>query len=88
MYEQRMADGSTKMLVGSVESVTVNFTVREGLYLYCKIVNFSFEILHTDVRHVLWDAWFGPTNGLFCRAIISPGGGDITQKRNTDNKDG
>ncbi|KAJ7327768.1 hypothetical protein OS493_026647 [Desmophyllum pertusum] len=29
MYEQRMADGSTKMLVGSVESVTVNFTVRE-----------------------------------------------------------
>lgn len=30
MYEQRMANDATKMFVGSVESVTVNFTVREG----------------------------------------------------------
>ena len=30
IYEQRMAGGATKMSVGSVESVTVNFTVREG----------------------------------------------------------
>ena len=30
MYEQRMANGAAKMFVGSVESVTVNFTVREG----------------------------------------------------------
>lgn len=30
MYEQRMANGATKMFVGSVEPVTVNFTVTEG----------------------------------------------------------
>ncbi|XP_020603965.1 titin-like [Orbicella faveolata] len=31
MYEQRMANGATKIFVGSVESVTVNFTVREDV---------------------------------------------------------
>ncbi|XP_078369723.1 uncharacterized protein LOC144653563 isoform X2 [Oculina patagonica] len=29
VYEQRIANGGTKMFVGSAESVTVNFTVRE-----------------------------------------------------------
>lgn len=30
MYEQRMADGAAKIFVGSVNPVTVNFTVKEG----------------------------------------------------------
>lgn len=30
IYEQRMASNATKMFVGSIEVITVNFTVREG----------------------------------------------------------
>ena len=30
MYEQRMAGSAAKIFVGSVESVTANFTVKEG----------------------------------------------------------
>ena len=30
MYEQRMAGSAAKIFVGSMESVTVNFTVKEG----------------------------------------------------------
>ena len=30
IYEQRMASNATKMFVGSIEAVTINFTVREG----------------------------------------------------------
>ena len=40
MYEQRVANGAAKMFVGSVEPVTVSFTVREGT----KSVNMVFVI--------------------------------------------
>ena len=32
LYEQRMGNGTAKMFVGSAESVTVSFTVREGTW--------------------------------------------------------
>lgn len=30
LYEQRMASNAAKLFVGSIESVTLNFTVKEG----------------------------------------------------------
>ena len=37
-YEQRMANGATKMFIGSVESITVNFTVTEGTFTISFVV--------------------------------------------------
>lgn len=34
MYEKRMSGDANEMFVGSIEAVTVNFTVKESKYIY------------------------------------------------------
>ena len=34
MYEKRMPGDANEMFVGLIEAVTVNFTVKEGKYIY------------------------------------------------------
>ena len=50
-YEQRMANGATKVYVGSVESVTVNFTAREGT----KSVEMVFIISNVVINYDCFD---------------------------------
>ena len=34
MYEKHMSGDANEMFVGSIEAVTVNFTAKEGKYIY------------------------------------------------------
>ena len=53
MYEQRMANGAAKMFVGSVESVTVNFTVREGTKSVDMAFIISIAVIYYDCLDVI-----------------------------------
>ena len=54
MYEQRMANGATKIFVGSVESVTVNFTVREGTKSVDMVSITSIAVINYDCSDVIY----------------------------------
>lgn len=54
MYEQRVANGAAKMFVGSVEWVTVNFTVREGTKSVDMIFIISMAVIYYYCLDVIY----------------------------------
>ena len=86
MYEQRVANGAAKMFVGSVEWVTVNFTVIEGtksvdmifiisitvIYYYCLDVIYQTRKTAFDhiSKHEKSEIWSNTDLGDQCFFVI------------------